>query len=88
MTSVCTDVCCKIIQEAEVPEPPLSLYVWENVLCDYTCGVMFALAHDAEEARQLIRATEIGSWGAADADLGKSPEVITEPMGFAVYGGG
>jgi len=32
----------------------LQLYVWEGVLCDYTDGIMFALAHDVEEAKLAI----------------------------------
>lgn len=32
----------------------LKLYVWENVLTDYTSGIMFALATSVEEARELI----------------------------------
>ena len=32
----------------------LKLYVWQEVFCDYTCGIAFALAHDEEEARHLI----------------------------------
>ena len=32
----------------------MNLYVWEDVLTDYTSGVMFALAHSADEARDVI----------------------------------
>lgn len=32
----------------------LRLYVWENVLCDYSCGIMFALAHGVDEARREV----------------------------------
>jgi len=32
----------------------LKLYVWENVLREYTCGVMFALAYSVADARKLI----------------------------------
>ena len=64
----------------------LSLYVWEGVLCDYTCGAMFALAHDAEEARRVILAKENSS--SIKEGLGGEPEVITKPEGFLVWGGG
>ena len=30
------------------------LFVWEDTLCDRTCGIMFALARTADEARLLI----------------------------------
>jgi hypothetical protein len=33
--------------------PKLRLYVWENVLTDYTDGIMFALAESVEQAREL-----------------------------------
>jgi hypothetical protein len=32
----------------------VKLYVWENVLMDYTSGIMFALANSIDEARMLI----------------------------------
>ena len=33
----------------------LRLYVWEECLCDYGAGIMFALAHNIKEARSLIK---------------------------------
>jgi hypothetical protein len=39
-------------------QAPLKLFVWEGVLRDYTPGIAFALAHDADEARRLIVAQE------------------------------
>jgi len=30
-----------------------NLYVWEGVLCDYTCGMIVAVARSAEEAREI-----------------------------------
>ena len=36
------------------------LYLWTDVLADYTPGVMFALADSADEARELIVAE--GLW--------------------------
>ena len=32
----------------------LKLFVWDDVFCDYTCGVAFALAETKEEAVRLI----------------------------------
>lgn len=32
----------------------MKLYIWNDVLCDYTCGVLFALAENVDEARELI----------------------------------
>lgn len=63
---------------------PLKLYVWEDVLRDYTCGVMFALARDSAHARRLI-AEKLGY---EHDDLRIEPRVVTKAEGFAVYGGG
>jgi hypothetical protein len=49
---------------------------------------MFALAHDAEEARRLIVAQDEYNSGSVREGLGGEPQVITEPTGFAVWGGG
>ena len=64
----------------------LKLYVWEGVLCDYTCGIMFALAHDAEEARGIILKED--AWSTARDGLANEPKVYDSPKGFAVWGGG
>jgi hypothetical protein len=64
----------------------LKLFVWENCLTDYTSGVMFALAYDAEQARMMIREKDKVAGGTGD--LGAEPKVITKPEGFAVWGGG
>ena len=65
--------------------PALKLYVWTNVLCDYTCGVAFALASSVEEARQLVSE----SLGYEVADFDRDPDVITDAAyGKSVYGGG
>ena len=63
----------------------LKLYVWENVLTDYTDGVMFALAPDVATARKLI--LEKCNYIPGE-DLIKDPIEITKPAGFAVWGGG
>ena len=61
----------------------LKLYVWENVLTDYTSGIMFALASSVEEAREMILKGDalVGS------DLKQEPEVFDSPIGFALWGG-
>ena len=63
----------------------LKLYVWEGVLTDRTSGVMFALAEDKEHARKLI--LEECNY-VPDGDIAGEPIEITEPKGFAVWGGG
>lgn len=63
----------------------LRLYVWENVLKDYSCGGMFALARSADEARRLLikKCAYIPS-----SDLALEPKCIETPEGFVVWGGG
>lgn len=63
----------------------LKLYVWEDVNRDYTCGVMFALAHSEEEARELIAKS---GQTFVDEDLEKTPKVFDSPVGFSFFGGG
>lgn len=63
----------------------LKLYVWHEVLCDYTCGAMFALAESVEEARRLI--VETGET-IVDEDLEREPTVYETPVAFAIWGGG
>ena len=66
----------------------LKLYVWENVLEDYTSGIMFALATDADHARKVI--LEAGGEGmhSVEKDLKQEPDCYEDPTGFFLYGGG
>lgn len=69
---------------------PWKLYIWDEVLCDYTCGMAFAIARTVEEA---IKATGVPEY---NRDLYNSePRVInlpglslSEPIGEHCYGGG
>ena len=67
----------------------LKLYVWENVLMDYTSGVMFALARSPDHARKLCL-KEYGPFVSDRVrnDLKAEPLVVTRPKGFTVSGGG
>ena len=69
----------------------LKMYVWEGVLCDYTCGMAVALAHSAEEAKELLIASDSGcylnQWDGLKLD-GVEPIEVTTPTAFSVYGGG
>ena len=47
----------------------LKLFVWKNVLSDYTSGIMFALAYDVEEARKAIMASFDYESDTAKSDL-------------------
>ncbi len=65
----------------------LKLFVWENVLQDYTYGIMFALAYDIENARTLIMATnEVNP--SHYYELLVAPKIYDVPVGYAVSGGG
>lgn len=66
---------------------PLKVYIWESYSCDYTCGLAVAVAHSADDARDLIEAEH----GYRDAALANRPVVIRfngKPQAFAVSGGG
>lgn len=66
----------------------MKLFVWENVLKDYTSGVMFAVGRSVEEAREAVMRADHSN--AVKCDLAGEPSVfdMAEPVGFAVWGGG
>ncbi len=70
----------------------LKLFVWEDVLEDYTSGVMFALAENVEEARKVImdKCEKEDSYTSKtlQVDLASEPKVIDNSEGFYVWGGG
>jgi len=61
----------------------LKLYVWEDVLSDYTSGIAFAYATDPERARELI----LEKMGYKHEDLSTRPREVKAEEGFYVYGG-
>jgi len=63
----------------------MKLYVWDDVLTDYTSGIMFAVAQSLEEARAMLR----DECSFAD-DIDIEPKVydLTEPVCRVVWGGG
>lgn len=69
----------------------MKLYVWQDVLCDYTAGMIVALAPDMETALALAR--EQSSFGAGDMGR-ETPEVTdlgwvnAKPKLWLVHGGG
>jgi hypothetical protein len=69
-----------------MPRRKLRLYVWENVLTDYSSGIMFALARDVEEARKVIMTS--APFNSVENELKQEPKVFDEPCGFVVWGGG
>lgn len=71
------------------------LYVWEDVLQDYTSGIAFAVARSPEEARDKIATAYAVGFGHQDDEyirkhLAGAPdeyELAASP-GFALHGGG
>jgi hypothetical protein len=62
----------------------MKLYVWHDSCCDYTCGVMFALADSVEDARRYLM-----DEGNPDLEsLKDEPRVYAGPMACVVWGGG
>lgn len=62
----------------------MKLFVWQNVLTDYTDGVMFAYANNVKEARKMV----LLDCDYVGKDLDEEPVVYDKPVGFAVWGGG
>lgn len=71
-----------------VASDELKLFLWRDVLKDYTSGVIFALAHNIEEARQcaLQSANQFVKDSVEEA-IRAEPEVITASFGFVLSGG-
>jgi hypothetical protein len=70
----------------------MKLFIWTDVLADYSSGMIVALAPNLETALELARATDAYS---APGDMGThEPEVIElgrvhhEPKLWYVHGGG
>lgn len=60
----------------------MKLYYWENVLWDWTSGIMFAIASSAEEARATL--LKECSYLPAE-DLSQEPKVIELDKPFAAF---
>jgi hypothetical protein len=70
----------------------LKLYVWTDVLKDYTPGIAFALAATEDEARELVVKKALHSTYVEQELAGKpqvfDPEREDAGVVFIVYGGG
>jgi hypothetical protein len=62
----------------------LKLYVWEDVLRDYSTGIAFAYAENSVEARKLV----LEKLGYNHEDLCAEPREINAKEGFVKYGCG
>lgn len=63
----------------------LKLYVWKDVLNDWTPGLVCVLANSEEKAWELLKQTNHTVWWLL---LGKPPRVVEEPEAFVIWGGG
>ena len=71
----------------------MNLYIWHDVLCGWTCGVIFAMAEDVKEARELVlkrgRAHKDGYMvGQLAGAIVDRPKVYQAPHADWVSGGG
>ena len=66
---------------------PLKLYVWEDVLQDYTSGMAVALAESKEAALAQLEASGLYRWS-MDELRATEPVVCETPCAFWVHGGG
>jgi CO dehydrogenase/acetyl-CoA synthase delta subunit len=67
----------------------MKLFIWKGVLFDYTDGVVFALAKNVEDARQVVlQSVEDWARKSVSEAMSGDPEVHEKPYGFALWGGG
>ena len=65
----------------------MKLFVWTDVLCDHSCGMVCILAHDLEEALKLWEA-KYPAWASQQPLPFSKLRIVEEAEAFAVYGGG
>jgi prevent-host-death family protein len=71
----------------------MKLFIWENVLTDYTSGMIVALAPDLETAFATVKA-DTSTYDSHLEDMGKETPVVVDltgdvtPQAWWVYGGG
>ncbi len=70
-------------------EKTLKLYIWKDVLCDYTSGIIFAMAYTLAQARKVVVdcADDWARESVAGAVIKSDPEIHESPYGFFIYGG-
>lgn len=72
----------------------LKMFVWEDILTDYTSGIVCVLAHSKEEAYEVMkRKSEDQEEGwfwkwALEEVINMEPKVIEKPDAVGVSGGG
>jgi len=67
----------------------VKLYVWHQVLIDWSSGVCFAVAESPEEAVKRLREAGLSEWHIDGVKVdGVAPTVYDKSVGFFSYGGG
>lgn len=61
-------------------------YVWENVLYDWSGGIVVVRARNIEEARMIIK-REVDYSDSSDVDFVKDPTILGEGECVYVWGG-
>jgi len=74
-------------KKQSIKKEQLKFYLWEDVLWDFSPGVMFALAANVKDARRLIRNT-MPPCDSVEEGLARRPKVISRPFGYTLHGGG
>lgn len=66
----------------------LKLYVWEDVLWDWSPGIMFAYAYDVTHARTVLSEKFNKELGCVSGEIfSVEPTEHTEPVAFFITGG-
>ena len=68
-------------------EKTVKMFVWEDVLADYTSGIVCVLAKTLDEAYSIIRESDMYEWSKGEV-LALKPTRVIEGSGIAwVHGG-
>ena len=57
----------------------MKLYVWENALCDYSCGMIICIAENLDDARNAWR-KEFKKWMKTDCFGPYETEIMNDPI--------
>jgi len=77
-------------------ENDLKVFVWTDVLCEFTCGIVLAIAHSLEEAYEVItrdvdvwHGTDVGEYMRRETEEHGNPpqELSLEPHAWGMKGG-
>lgn len=67
----------------------MKVYVWDNVLCDWTCGMVVIVARDDDEANRILIEHGLSEYISYDGNWSPQPTIVTDgPYINFVWGGG